>query len=813
VAAMAPKPEPEPQVPDDIQVLLDEAWEFRNAGKYENAKTVLQQALTIADGCEHALARAATKYYSAIILHEWERNSAGAKELMRECLRQFQIVNAPKRVAMAFYQLGMFELDEGHLDQAEAYFYQSVEIDENNDHKRGVAATLLMLGWLEDHRGNFGKSLDFYDRVLRYWLSVYTEGDAEITKEAAQSIAGAYQHKGLVYENLGKVEDVESNYLRALEWHRKSVFKPDVGKILYLLARLKYREGQYNDGDQFLNEAVAIYENIGDVRLYALCLDLKARGLFTLGQREKATSVFELALAAVEKAHDYKEQVKFLKKLGHIFLKESDLEKAKDYFDQAVVISLRHGLLEGYADAVKGLAEIAQVENNSSERNRLLEIGIRTLEKHLASLEGEPRRAFTIGQIASFYESMEDFQRALVFYQRATKLFESIFEIGGVANCLGSIARINGILGKKGEEFETYRKLKQLVDGTRYYDLIAGAAINLGEINMQMGNLDEAKIMFEEADYLCRKFHLKYVAHLEKSMMRLSAEINTRKPSELNLNELIEELFALIEWFPEAKDNLLCLWIYGRDHDLYVNYRNRIGLKLMVCEDSVEKFVTVSGALHPYHELCLQVVNDEYQTGLNIVPFPIDKKMFFGNRYQPTSDVGTSKVTRNKGVVLVGWTPGLPPQANQLILSRSATDLIKQKIFFLPYERHLANDKLFSDIRFSKELGLIPVYCDVLPSSDNITTIHSATISLPVLSDLDVTTYRREIRAVKRVFNRLISITKTSALDILNELASEAEELADVNGKTGRIDLTVYVLQFPYALSTDVHVGLVVENS
>jgi tetratricopeptide (TPR) repeat protein len=119
-----------------------------------------------------------------------------------------------------------------------------------------------------------------------------------------------------------------------------------VGKILYLLARLKYREGQYNDGDQFLNEAVAIYENIGDVRLYALCLDLKARGLFTLGQREKATSVFELALAAVEKADDYKEQVKFLKKLGHIFLKESDLEKAKDYFDQAVVTSLRHGLLE-----------------------------------------------------------------------------------------------------------------------------------------------------------------------------------------------------------------------------------------------------------------------------------------------------------------------------------------------------------------------------------------------------------------------------------------------------------------------------------
>lgn len=813
VAALGPKAEQEPKVPDDIQALLDEAWDFRNNGKYEDAKVVLQKAMDLGAGCGDALAIAAARYYSAIILHEWDKNSFRAKSLLRECLQDFQTVNSQKHVAMALYQVGIIELDQGHLDQAEAYFSQSLELDQKNNYRRGVGVTLHMLGWLEDRRGHFTKALDFYDQALTYWLGVYEEGDPKTVKEAAQSIAGGYHHKGLVYEHLGRVEDVQTNYLRALEWHRRSDFKPDVGKILYLLARLKYRESQYDEGAQFLDEAIEIYRNIGDNRLYALCLDLKARGLFTLGQRHKAIPVFELALAAVEKTEDHREQVTYLDKLGQIYLKDQELDKAKDYFERAEAVALRYGLLEGYADAVKGLAQISHFGKNPNERNRLLENGINTLEKLLASLEGEPRRAFTVGQIGFFYESMENFQQALIHYQRAEKLFGSLSDIGGVANCLGSIARIKGLLGKKDEEFETYRKLKQLVDGTPYYDLIAGAAINIGEINMQIGNLDEAKRMFQEADFLCRKYHLEYIPHLEKSMMRLTAEIKARNPPELNFEELIEELFDLVEWFPEAKHNLLCLWMYGRDNDLYVNYRNTTGVKLMICQDNVDVFLSISEALHSYHELCLLVVNDDYETGMNIVPFPMDKKMFFGNRYQPTSDVGTSESTGNKGVVLVGWTRGLPPQANELILSRSVTDLIREKIFFLPYERHLANDKLFSDTRFCKELGLIPIYFDALPSSESVAALHSAKISLPAFSKHDAYSQRKQIRKVKRALIELLSVNKTSAPGSLNALASEAEELSDATPNIQRIQLQVNILQFPSGLGTDLHLAVVIKDS
>ena len=406
---------------------------------------------------------------------------------------------------------------------------------------------------------------------------------------------------------------------------------------------------------------------------------------------------------------------------------------------------------------------------------------------------------------------MEDFHHALIYYQKARKAFEDISDIGGLANCLGSIGRIKGLLGKKDEEFSTYRELKKVVDGTPFYDLIAGAAINLGEINMQIGNLDEAKMMFEEASFLCHKYNLRYLPHLKKSLMRLTAEINARQPSDLSFKELLEELFELVEWFPEAKDNLLCLWMYGRDHDLYVNCRNAAGVKFMVCEDDLDVFLKISESLHPYDDLSAQVVSSEYKIGMNIVPFPMDKKMFFGNRYQATSDFATSKTTGKGGVVLVGWTPSLPEQAHQLILSRSTTEILSEKIFFLPHERYLANDKLLSDLRFGEDLGFIPVY-DALPDSESVAVIHSAKVSLPVLAEHQIEPQRKQIRKVKHALLALLSAANSTERAALNDFVLEVDELADDCKDTSVTHTEVYVLEFPSALQKKVHVAFVIKK-
>lgn len=836
VKRLLPKTEVEiPKVPDDVQKLFNEGWTLRDLGKYEDARTVFQKSLELATSYEHNLAIAKAKYFLAVILNEWDKNPTDAKVLLQECLWEFRTVNSKKDVAVVLYQLGAIEIDVGNLDQAKAYLSQALELDKKHEMKQGIARTLHQLGWVEDHRGHFREALDLYDQALTYFLSAYREGDPKTEKDAIHGIAGCYQHKGLVHEHLGNVEEVESNYMRSLEWHRKAGLKLDIGKILYLLARLKYREAQYDAGTQFLDEAMQIYNDIGDYSYYARCLDLKGRLYFTLRQTDKATAIFESALDAVEKSGYYKEQEEYLNKLGHVYLEARKLEQAKRYFERARDLSLREGLLDGYATSVKNLAEIAHIEKNHDERNRLLSDGIQTLEKFLLSVQAEPRRAFITGQIGFFYETMENFQQALVYYQKAKKSFEFLSDIGGHANCLGSIARMKGLLGKKNEEFDTYRELKKLVDGSPYYDLIAGTAINLGEIQMQIGNLDDAKMLFQEAELLCRKYNLHYLPHVRKSIQRLQEQVNLRKPPELNFKQLIEELFDLVNWFPEAKDSIFRLWMWGRKEALLGNYRNTTGSKFMLCQDDVDTFLRVSKVLHPYSDLCLQVVSSEYPgTGIDIIPFPQDKKIFFDcgipykkeigegvytvgflsggihSRYQLTAGTTVcSKVTGNEGVTITGWSLGLPDQAHQLILSSSAADIISQKIFFLPYERHLTNDKLLSDLRFSKELGLIPFYFNSLPNSESVEVMTSTAVDLPVLLPEDAEHQRKQIREVKRSLSQLLSVTKDSAQSSLSNFIFETDEISDSFVGKQSIEIQIYILDFPSVLQRELYIALV----
>lgn len=798
-----------PPIPGDVNAFFDQAFSLQNSGKYKEAKKVLQKALSLATRYKDRRAIAATKRAQAIILTEFERDNTAAKALLLECLNEFRELNDEKYLATTLYELGANEIAIGNLDQAEGYLCQALEFDRKNNKKGDAAGTLHQLGWIEDHRGNLKKSLEFYDDALNLNLGIHDESKSE--SDRSQSIGNCYHHKGLAYKKMGMAEDAESNFKKALDWYRRADYKLGIGLIQFLRAGLKISEADYDEGVKYLDEATNLFKETKDTRHMILCLDLRGRLHYTLGQEYLAIPCWKAALAIAEKAGDYENQVEYLNKLGHIFLNDDEIEKAIDNFRKAREISLREGLLQDYAETVEKLAKIAEIENNKSERDELLADGIKNLEKLLLTLQAEPRRAYITGQIGFFYERMENFQQAKVHYQKAKIAFEAISDIHGIANCLGSIARMKRVMRDEGGEFQTYSELKTLVDGTPYYDLIAGSAINLANTNLDCGNVDEAKRMLQEAEFLCRKYNLECLPQLEKSLRRLKSDLEIRKPPTMTFKELVEECFELVDWFPEAKTNLLALWIYGRDHDLYVNYRQTVGVKFMACQDDLDIFLRASEILFPYYELCLQFVTSQYNDALNIVPFPKDKKLF-ASQYTFTSDSATSKTSGKEGCVLIGWTRGLPEQANELILSRTAAELFNKKIFFIPYGRYLANDKFLSDLRFGKELGSIFLYFGSLPISEDVGVLHSAKIDLPILTADDADSQRKQIRKVKHSLMQLLSVSKDSALSALNNFVFETEELTDACNGNESLKIQTYILEFPYGLKKDFHIAIVIQS-
>jgi hypothetical protein len=181
----------------------------------------------------------------------------------------------------------------------------------------------------------------------------------------------------------------------------------------------------------------------------------------------------------------------------------------------------------------------------------------------------------------------------------------------------------------------------------------------------------------------------------------------------------------------------------------------------------------------------------------------------FRSRYFLTSDRARSKETGNEGAIIMGWSLGLPDQAHKLVLSSSASQLVQQKKFFLPYERYIANDKLLADLRFSKTIGVIPVYFGSLPESEGIHLIASTKIQLPILSSAEAQQQKKEINRIKRKLSELLLTTKESVLSLLNDLSQEVDEMMDNNTNAKTINAQMYCLEFNSGLKSGIHFAVV----
>ena len=619
-----------PPIPENIQRLFDRGRELRMLGKIENSRKVFKEALDLAKSQGHKLAIAHANFRLSTILIEDDKKPDEAKILLQECLKEYKASGMEPSLAKTLFVLGVADEHLGNLDEAEASFSQSFEISKKHAMVHDVGCALHQLGLLEDRRGNSKKAMELYDQALTYFLRIYQEHDAETETDAARFVGYCYHHKGLVYLHQGNLQEAEISFTQALDYSRKSDLKTDLGLILYLLAKLKYLNAEYDVGDKYLAESIQIFEETDDNSGKAECLDLKARLHFSLGKRDEAITLWKNALKAVENTTDFYKMQDYLNKLGRLFLEDRKLDESKNYFKQAKELCRKENLLDGYADTLEGMASIAYIENNLGERDKLLSEGVITLEKLLLKTQDGHRKAFRMGQIGFYYEKMEKYQEALNYYNRSKTTFSSISDIHGMANSLGSIARMVGKLGKKDKEFDTYRELKKLLDGTPYYEMIAGTAINLGQIYMSNGNFHEAKILFEEASTLCQKYNLVHLSpSIKESLERLNVYLTMRKPPEISLTQMIDEMFKLFEWFPEAKDGLFRLCMEGRQETLYANIRNNTGIKLMICQDDIDKFSKIVEMFRPYTDLCLEVVNTEYpESAFEAVPYPKDKTFF-----------------------------------------------------------------------------------------------------------------------------------------------------------------------------------------
>ena len=380
------------------------------------------------------------------------------------------------------------------------------------------------------------------------------------------------------------------------------------------------------------------------------------------------------------------------------------------------------------------------------------------------------------------------------------------------------------------------RVIKRLVDGTPYYELIAGTAINIANYELDLGNYSEAKIFFLEANFLDTKYNLRFKSELKKLKDEIRDFEKINQPIEITFEELYKDLYDFIKWYPDAKDSIFRMWMYCRKHELGANIKSLHGIKFMICENDLSSFLLHSKELTGYFDLSLMVVSDEFpNTGLDIVPFPKDKIIYPLTAFPAGKEVNgvmyfeyltgsiesrytlcagsmmTSDITGNEGLVITGWAPGLPPQAYDFFLNSSPSELLERKIFFFPHERHKANDKLLSDLHVSKEYDLLPLYNSELPFSKFVSSVEYYDFNIPLLnSDLEKKIVK-PLRKFKTLLKKLSLAKKVVWRETLNELMIELDEINELVVTDKVLSLRINLLEYQGLVEKENHSVLIIK--
>ncbi|HYM93850.1 MAG TPA: hypothetical protein VET23_06910 [Chitinophagaceae bacterium] len=829
-------PKPKREIPKELKDLAEEAWGNRNNAFYEKAIEQVEIGIAKSKLLHDEYSEAYFNSILATILHEKYQRTDEAIAIELNCIEIFKKYNDIKRTKQSYLSLSNFEVHRESLFQAKSYAQKAFQLtlDNKQDSKYyfiELAQCHNDLGWVEHQLGNYTTAINEFNKGLSLLISEEIKNEIDEEKVRKHLIAISHHHLGLSYERLGDVINTKDNYKKSVDAFKQIGFQYDLAKVLFQLSHVHFIEAEYEEGENYLTEAAQIYLELKEYGEYVRCLDLKGKVNFTLGKEETAYGIFLESCSILEEhGGNWRLLEELYHKVGEINLQKEDFERASEYYNKSKKLSEQQKHFFGIADSMHGLAKVEKQKGNDEEYKELLTVAISVLSDSLTKVEADDRKAFYLGTIGHYYELIEKYQEALQFFFRAKSIYDQKQSVVGAAKCLGEIARIYHLLKRANEAFDTMREIKKLVDGTPYYELIAGTAINIANYELDLGNYSEAKIFFQEADFLNKKYNLRFNRELKslKDGIRYSEKIN--QPTEITFEELYKDLFDFIDWYPDAKNSIFRMWIYCRKHELGANIKSLHGIKLMLCENDLSSFKQYSKDLTGYFELSLMVVSDEFpDTGLDIVPFPKDKiiypltafpagKEIDGVRYFEyltgsiesrytlcAGSVMTSEITGNEGLVITGWAPGLPPQAYNFFLNSTPSELLERKILFLPHERHKANDKLLSDLHVAKEYDLLPLYISELPFSEFVSSVEYFDFKIPLLNSGLEKGIVKSLRKFKTLLKKLSLAKKVVWRETLNELRIEIDEINELNGADKFLSLRLNLLEYQGLVEKENH--------
>ncbi|MCC5914194.1 MAG: tetratricopeptide repeat protein [Balneolaceae bacterium] len=356
--------------PENVLRLNDEAADLIDAGELDEARELIDEALSIAE----SIGDDEGKAYAYGNLGNYYSTKGYYSEMINELQRPFRELSGTSRGASLGNLIGIGHMYSGEYEAALKVYAAALELAEETDNRRMIA------GIRQNMASTYSNLGDAHQSIENYLLSL------EMAEEMEDSLTMA-----VAYENLGYINTDERNEELA---------------------------------ERYLTKASEITNAIGNVR-YKMSVALNF-GVFyrTFDRYDEALASYRQAIELAEEVGNPIVPIQARYNMGNVYQDMGDYEQARTYYEQSLQGSRELGVDQGIMFNYSGLADLHVLTDQHEEAIPLFLNSLELAEK----AESRSMSATLMQKLSTAYEAIGDTAQAYSYLKSYMELREEQYE-------------------------------------------------------------------------------------------------------------------------------------------------------------------------------------------------------------------------------------------------------------------------------------------------------------------------------------------------------------------------------------------------
>jgi serine phosphatase RsbU (regulator of sigma subunit)/Tfp pilus assembly protein PilF len=260
-----------------------------------------------------------------------------------------------KYYAGALNNCGYLSNQQGQISLATDYYNKSIQIQQEINDPKGLAASYNNIGFIYKSQGDISKALDYYNKSIKILESFrLPNGEVEDKKGLAYSISNI----GIIYESQGDTAKALECYLKSLKIREEIKDKQGAAVSLNNIGFLYKSKNELPKALVYFLRSLKLREEIGDKQGIAISLNNVGFIYQAQGKSDMALDYFNRSVSIQEDIGDKSALGFSLNNIAQLYFKQHDLAKALVYAQRNMQLSKEIAFPENISNAAQTLSEI-----------------------------------------------------------------------------------------------------------------------------------------------------------------------------------------------------------------------------------------------------------------------------------------------------------------------------------------------------------------------------------------------------------------------------------------------------------------------